>query len=315
MKKNSGSQLNVIVSCRKYGLSLWQCPQFLFLIMGVFTVVVSIASYLIGTRFIAEPEVVALVDIVITLILFVISYIITRNFERLAEISRLKTEFISIVSHQLRSPLTNLKWTVDFLELKEWDNEAEKKEEYFSVVKENINRMMELVDNLLIVSRLEQETIPLIKKEVALDKVVGEMINQFRAYAEASNIKIEFHGQENLPMVFIDISQIKLVIENLIDNAIRYTKGGGKVEIKLEKKGEGNIYFEIKDSGVGIPEEDQRYIFQKFFRSENVMRDQTRGTGLGLYIVKSIVEKSGGEIGFHSEENHGTTFFFTLPTK
>jgi len=315
MRKRSGSQLNVVAGCRKYGLSLWQCPQFLFLLMGVFTVAVSIASYLIGTSFISEPEVVALIDIAVTLILFIISYVITRNFERLAEISRLKTEFINIVSHQLRSPLTNLKWTVDFLELKEWDKESEKKEEYFSVVKENINRMMELIDDLLVVSRLEQETIPLIKKEVALDKMIEEMISQFKSFAEASNIKIEFHRQENLPKIFIDVSQMKLIIENLIDNAIRYTRGGGKVEIKLEKNGDNSIYFEIKDSGVGIPKEDQKYIFQKFFRAENAMKDQTRGTGLGLYMVKSIVEKSGGKIGFHSEEGKGTTFFFTLPIK
>lgn len=308
-------KFNILALCKSYGLSLWQCPQFLFLVMGLIIIVASLFSYLLGTHYIVEPELVALIVLLINTTLFVITFVITRNFERLAEISRMKSEFINIVTHQLRSPLTNLKWTVEFLTSEKYGGDLEKKEEYYSSLKENTGRMVELVNNLLIVSRLEKkEEVPFRKEEVSLESLVMDLILQFKAFAEASNIRIEFYPQENLPSVFIDPSQIKLVIENLIDNAVRYAKGEGKVEIRLERKNE-KIYFEIKDSGVGIPETDKKYIFQKFFRSENVLRKQTQGSGLGLFIAKSVVEQSGGKIWFKSKKGEGTTFCFTLPIK
>ncbi len=105
-----------------------------------------------------------------------------------------------------------------------------------------------------------------------------------------------------------------MVIENFLDNAIRYVQEKGLVEIKIKRE-KDFVYFEIKDNGVGIPKEDQKYIFQKFFRSENILRYQTQGSGLGLYISKAIIEKSGGKIGFSSQEGRWSTFWFTLPIK
>ncbi|MCD6402659.1 HAMP domain-containing histidine kinase, partial [bacterium] len=136
----------------------------------------------------------------------------------------------------------------------------------------------------------------------------------FQPFAKASNVKLYFKYQNKLPKISADPFQIKQVIENLLDNAIRYTKDKGKVEMLLKKKNK-KLHFEIKDNGVGIPKEDQKYIFQKFFRSSNVMRHRTQGSGLGLYIAKAIIEKSGGKIGFQSKENKGSTFYFTLPIK
>ena len=150
--------------------------------------------------------------------------------------------------------------------------------------------------------------------ELSYSDLTQEVIIAFNHLAEAFNVKIKFESKENLPKVFADSSQIKLVIENLIDNAMRYTKEGGKVGILLERKGKG-VIFRIKDDGVGIPARDQKSIFQKFFRSGNALRHRTQGSGLGLYIAKSMVEKSGGKIGFKSEENKGSTFWFNLPIK
>ncbi|MFA5766743.1 MAG: HAMP domain-containing sensor histidine kinase, partial [Candidatus Paceibacterota bacterium] len=141
-----------------------------------------------------------------------------------------------------------------------------------------------------------------------------QIINKFKAYAEASNIEITFNTEEPLSNVVADPSQTKSVIENLLDNAIRYIKGKGKIEISIRKRGDF-LLFSIKDTGVGIPQKDQKHIFQKFFRSANVMKHQTQGSGLGLYIVKSIVEMCGGKIWFNSREGEGTTFLFTLPIK
>ena len=306
--------MNVSSQCRKYGLSLWQCPQFLFLVMGLIIIGSSLTVYAIGNRFIEDPTLVALLVLFISAILFVVATIITRSFERLAEASRMKSEFVSVVSHQLRSPLSNLKWVIEFLMSGRVGSVTEKQLEYFKILKENGDRMTELVSDLLIVSRIEQGRLPLKKEKISLDDLVGEVIREMEIFARASNVEIDSKSEKNLPPIVTDYFQLKLVIVNLLDNAIRYVKGKGRVEIILEKKNK-NLHFEVKDNGVGIPQDDKKYIFQKFFRSGNVLRHQTKGSGLGLYIAKSIVEKLGGKIGFSSREGVGSTFWFNLPVK
>jgi len=312
--KNILSQLNILAQCKRYGLPLWQCPQFLFLIMGIIIIGSTLTAYAIGTRYIEEPELVALIVLLITAILFIIAAIITRSFERLAEASRMKSEFISVVSHQLRSPLSNLRWAIELLMSGRLGKIEEKQTEYFRILKENSGRMGELVSDLLIVSRIETATLPQKRKEISLEDLIKKLISEFEPFAQASNVEIEFKSEENLPKILADPSQIRLVVENLLDNAVRYIKDRGKVKMLLSRRGQ-NLYFEIEDNGVGIPKEDQKYIFQKFFRSENILRYQTQGSGLGLYISKAIIERSGGKIGFKSQEGVGSTFWFTLPIK
>jgi len=308
------NQLNIIGQCKKYGLSLWQCPQFLFLVMGMIIIGSTLITYAVGTNYIEEPELVALVALLVALVLFIISAIITRSFESLAEASRMKSEFINIVSHQLRSPLSNLRWTIELLMSGRLGKIEKEQTEYFRILKENSGRMGELVSDLLIVSRLETATLPLKKEETSLEDLINKLIAGFQPFVKASNVKIEFKSQKDLPKISTDPSQATLVVENLLDNATRYVKDSGKVKILLEKRGQ-SLYFEIEDNGVGIPRGDQKYIFQKFFRSENIMRYQTQGSGLGLYISRAIIGKLGGKIGFKSKEGEGSTFYFTLPIK
>ncbi len=307
-------QLNVFSQCRRYGLPLWQCPSFLFLIMGLVIIASSLIAYAVGTRYIDNPETVVLIVLGLTAVLLVMAFTITQSFEKLAEASRMKSEFVSIVSHQLRSPLSNLKWALEALMSGRLGKIEEKQTEYFKILKENNVRMGELVQNLLTVSRIETATLSQKKSEISLVGLIENVVSGFEPFARASNVKINFTFEKDLPKVFVDPDQIKQVVENLLDNAVRYVKEAGQVEISLSKK-DKTLYFEIKDNGVGIPKEDQKYIFQKFFRSSNVLRHQTQGSGLGLYIVKSIVEKAGGKISFESRENKGSTFWFTLPIK
>ena len=306
-------QLDIFAQCKKYHISLWQCPQFLFVLMGFVIITTIVASYLITALYITNPQIVILIIFVLTAILFIIAFIINSSFERLAEANRMKSEFVGIVSHQLRAPLTNLKYIMEFLIS---DKTIKKQSEYFKIIQENNERMNELINDLLIVSRIEQGKIFVNKEKVNIKDLIEKLISRFKTFTNAINAEIIFKAQENLPMVFVDSSQIKLVIENLLDNAVRYmsNKSEKKVEIKLSKTGK-NLFFEIKDSGVGIPKQDQKYIFQRFFRSKNVMKNQTQGTGLGLYIAKGIIEKLGGKIGFKSKEEKGSTFWFTLPIK
>ena len=310
--KNIFDQLNILANCKKYGLSPWQCPQFLFLAMGLIIISSSLIVWGIGNRYFEDPIMVALIVLLSAVVLFIITFTIINSFERLAEANRMKTEFINIVSHQLRSPLTSLSWAVELLMSGKLGKIEEKQIEYFKIMKENSNRMKELVSDLLTVSRIEKINFSIKKEEIYLESIIEELILKFNSFAKASNVEIEFKKVADLPKVFTDPSQIRQAIENLLDNAIRYIKDKGKVIISLEKK-EKILYFKIKDSGVGIPKEEQKYIFQKFFRSENILRYQTQGSGLSLYIAKLIVEKLGGEIGFKSREGVGSTFWFTLP--
>ena len=314
MFEKIGVQLNIVSQCKRYGLSLWQCPQFLFVVMGVFIILASVVSYLIGARYIFSPETVIFIVLIVASTLFIIAFVITRSFERLAEASRMKSEFINIVSHQLRSPLTNIKWTFEIMASEEFKVPAEKQEDYFVNVKENIARMVELIDDLLIVSKIEQGSFSVAKTEVSLKDLIGGLVERYKVFAEASRIKLNFYSEKNVPKILADPSLLKIVTENLIDNAIRYTKGGGAVEIKLIKE-KDQVLFAIKDSGVGIPEKEQKYIFQKFFRAENISKERTRGSGLGLYVCKSILNKMKGQIWFKSQLGEGTTFYFKIPIK
>ena len=313
-------ELNIIEQAKKYGIPVWQHPQFLFLVMGIIIVFSSIFSYSLGTRYIEDPHVVALSIITLTLVLLVLAFIITRSFERLAEVSRLKSEFVSIVSHQLRTPLSNMKWIADLL-VSERSNEDRK--EYFLMLKENASRMQELINDLLTVSRIEEGGLVTKREEFSFSNTVKEVAVNFQPMMQAMNIVLDIQDESKSRKVFADPSQIQQVVSNLFNNAIKYTgktktavleEKGKKhvITIHMEDKGK-NLRFEIKDTGVGIPREDQKYIFEKFFRSGNVLRHETQGSGLGLYIAKAIIKRSKGEIGFESKEHKGSTFWFTLP--
>ena len=312
MKLKSLNQLNIIAQCRKYGLPFWECPHFIFLLMGIIIIISSVTTYGIGLKYIEDPLTISLIVLVLAGILFILAFIVTQSFERLAEASRLKLEFLTVISHQMRAPFSNLRWVIELLMSGKVGEIAKKHEEYLNILKENSERIEELIDKLITVSKIEQKMVPLKKEVFSLKNLTKKVILEFGAFTKASNVKIRFKAKEDLPGLLGDPSQIREAIENLLDNAIKYTKGKGQIEILLLEK-KGKIYFEVKDNGVGIPKEDQKYIFQKFFRAKNILKKQTIGTGLGLFIAKSAIESHRGKIGFKSQEGKGTTFWFTLP--
>ena len=269
--KNILSELNIVAQCEKYRLSLWQCPQFLFLIMGLIIGLTSIVSYAIGTRYFADPTIVVIIVLMIAAILFIISFLVIRSFERLAEANRMKSEFVSVVSHQLTSPLSNLKWALELLMSGRLGKIEEKQTEYFKILKENTARMRELVSDLIIVSRIETATLPSKKEEFDFLKLARQVVDGFRPFAQASNVDLELEMGKDLPLVFADPSQTRQVVQNLLDNAIRYIKSGGEVRIKVQKRKE-RLYFEIKDTGVGIPQRDRKHMVAREKNTTKTLR-------------------------------------------
>ena len=304
--------LNFVKQCKKYNLVLWQCPTFLFLLTGIIIIIAMISTYLVAMKY-TQPEIVALIVIAITTILFIINHFIIQSVEKLTEVNRMKSEFISIVSHQLRTPLTGIKWTLNLI-MREEEKLNNCHAQELKEIDENNERMIKLVNDLLDVSKVEEKDISLALEKVNIEELFQKIIEDYTPMAKAKNVEIELETKTDSSPVLIDKQGIEIVVRNLIDNAIKYIKNKGEVKIRLINKNK-SLRCEIEDNGVGIPKNDHKNIFQKFFRSINIMKHETVGTGLGLFIAKSIIKKSKGKIGFHSEENKGTTFWFEIPTK
>jgi PAS domain S-box-containing protein len=241
--------------------------------------------------------------------------VIIHDISREKMIERIKTEFVSLAAHQLRTPLSAIKWTLKMLLDGDLGVINEEQKEFINKTYQSNERMITLINDLLDVARIEEGNYLYKPIFTDIEPIVKFVIGSLKKESNDRNLEVEFKGSpEKLPKVKVDIEKIRLVIQNLFENAIKYTKPGGKIEVSL-KRTKDKVEFLIKDSGVGISQDQQDRIFTKFFRAANVVRMETDGSGLGLFIAKNIVEAHGGSIWFESEEGKGTTFHFTLPIK
>lgn len=307
-------KLNIIRECRSMHLSLWQCPPFLFVIMGLINIMAMTGAYALATRFRTEPEVAALVVIMVSVSILVIGNLIITGFNKIAEANRMKSEFVSIVSHQLRAPLAIFKWTLDLLKQKgaaAGNDSLGGGPTYIEILQENNEKMVQMVNTLLEVSRIESNHLVLNREPVQLLDITKKTVQSFVQYAEALKISLVVEAPDALSLVIGDESRLRMVVQNLVDNAIRYSLPGGHIKIFVHEN-KTSIIWQIENNGVGIPPDQQKYIFQKFFRSSTALKYRTEGNGLGLYIVKAIVEELGGTVNFTSGGGI-TTFWFILP--
>jgi PAS domain S-box-containing protein len=233
------------------------------------------------------------------------------------EIDHMKTEFVSVATHQLHTPLTGIKWFLELLLGGRAGSLLKRQREYLVNVHESNERMIKLINDLLNVSRIESgEHLASNKESTNIIKLFNQIITENIALAKKNHVTInrckDAPKSVTLP---VDENKLRLVINNLLNNAIKYSVRGGQVLIGCDESKNREVTFWIKDKGVGIPKRQQGRIFEKFFRADNIITKVTEGTGLGLYIARSIVQAHGGRLWFESKEGKGSTFFFTIPRK
>lgn len=232
-------------------------------------------------------------------------------------ISKMKSEFISIAAHQLRTPLAAIKWTIKMILDGDMGKINFDVTEHLERTYQSNSRLISLMNALLDVSHLEQGKFLCDLKEASIEDTLKDIVGYSNELALERDIKIKLETpKESLPKIKVDSEKFALALQNLFNNAMKYSQLHSEVNVVLKHikdETEEFIQIEIKDSGIGIDKEDQKRLFTKFFRAEKATRFAADGTGLGLFITKNIIEAHGGKIWFKSEEGKGTTFYVRLP--
>lgn len=227
------------------------------------------------------------------------------------ELERIKTEFLSLASHQLRSPLSNIKWYIEFLLNRRRDQISEEVVGYLQKMYQRNADMVDLVNTLLNLSRIEMGRIKIQKDPTDLTALTQSVVEELSPQAKQKRLSLqtEFSGETTLDT---DSRLVRIILQNLLSNALRYTKEDGKVLVRILAS-TTKVRLEVEDTGVGIPPNEQDKIFSKLYRATNAKELEANGNGIGLYMCKEMVESLGGTISFSSVYGTGTTFFVDLP--
>jgi signal transduction histidine kinase/HAMP domain-containing protein len=231
---------------------------------------------------------------------------------RLRELDQAKSDFVASVSHELRTPLTSIRGYVEMLRDGDAGEIQPDQEHMLEVVQRNADRLLGLIEDLLTLSRIESGAFRVALSPVALDDIVRATLEELRPPASERGVTLVADVAKDVPVVLGDSAQLERVLLNLLSNAIKFTIDRGRVVVRVRPSGEA-VELEVEDEGIGIPEAEQGHLFSRFFRSSTSQERAIQGTGLGLTIVKSIVEHHGGEISVRSRPGVGTTFTVRLP--
>lgn len=235
--------------------------------------------------------------------------VVMRDITEKRVLERAKNEFISTAAHQLRTPISSIKWTFELLDSQKL---PKKQHEILSNGKQGVVNLERIAEGLMMSIRTSQGASNYSFEETSIAPILENIVMMVTPLAEKKKIALQISVPEGLPLMRLDTERIGFAIQNLLDNAIRYTPEGGNVSLQAVHES-GNLIIKIADSGIGIAPEDKEHLFEKFFRSKEATQMSTDGSGLGLVIVKSIVEAHGGSISAESEHGSGSTFRIILP--
>lgn len=244
--------------------------------------------------------------------------VVAEDITKEREVDKMKSEFVSLASHQLQTPLTEIKWISELLMLGRAGKLSAEQKVHVRQILESDGRLIDLVQDLLNVSRMETgRKFVMEMKKTDLVPIVDSVVTELKAQAKIQRVTIVKDASFPRTCVLnLDEKKIRQVFANVIGNAVKYSEVGGRVEIGMVlAKQKGRVAFYVRDHGIGIPKAQQKRLFEKFFRADNARSLAVSGTGLGLYIAKAIAERHGGDIWFESEEGEGTTFFIGIPKK
>lgn len=231
------------------------------------------------------------------------------------EIEKIINEFVSITSHQLRTPLSSIKWTIEFLLENEKKNLNRRQKELLKRISESNENMIRLINDLLNVSCIEYgKIIPKIQK-IETVALIKKTLNEITPNVKKKKQILKTLGLNKKLIIYSDPNLLKQILQNLLSNATKYTHETGIISIELKDCNEEHFMIIIADNGLGIPNSEKHRLFQKFFRAVNVILKETEGTGLGLYLVKSMIELLEGKVWFQSKMGKGSTFYLKIPKK
>lgn len=235
-----------------------------------------------------------------------------RANDQLQELDKDKSEFVSIAAHQLRTPLSAIKWAHQLIMDGEAGNITDEQRTLLAQAQDSVARMIDLVNNLLDADHLEFGQIRYTFSDINITLLLNEVVGELSAMARERSVKLSYDATDVPCSIRADPGRLKEALLNILNNAIKYTPSGGTVSITLTEE-KTTLTIVIKDTGIGIPKEGQSRLFQKFVRMDNAKKVDANGSGLGLFIVKRIIDGHNGSVTFESEEGTGTAFYITLP--
>lgn len=313
------NKLNIFKRGEEFkGLSTWQSPDFLFFIFGLVIIAAIFITNILAKSY-AGPELAALLSTLITIPLVIIAYSVVKSFEYLRVAYKMKSEFIKVMSHELRAPLISINWQLEsFFALKNEGTvaaQAQAEEKLIKSVREQNARMLGLINKFIILKKIEEDNFILNKEEFLIYDLAQEIAEQKNTAIGTRAVFVN-SAEKNLALN-ADKEKIKIAFENIIDNAVKYSVLKKDIEVFIEKI-KNNVKITVSDKGRGIKKETVKSIFKKFGtarlyeESSPLTAEEIPGLRVGLYISKKIIESHKGKIDFKTEEGKGSTFWFIL---